>query len=242
MSAVIITGGTRGVGAEVASCLVHAGRPIAVTFHRNRASAGALLARLEPAGVPVIVIRADATNAREMEEAALLAREAIGEISGVVLCASGLERDLPGSLLSAPPCFVEGLVTGRLRAALEPVRAIAPLLVDAGGGTIVFVGFEPSDGTPLGLSAIAAVEAAAEAAMRCVGEELRRFGITTHVIAPSHAPSPELCQAAAHRVPGDCSWGRTGRRLSHDMVAEVLGHLGEQFALDATVAAGQESR
>jgi NAD(P)-dependent dehydrogenase (short-subunit alcohol dehydrogenase family) len=239
MSGIIITEGTRALGARVAFRLVRAGRPVAVTYRGNQADARALLAQLEPAGVPVIMIRADAADGREMEEAALLAREAIGEIGGIVVCATGLKGDPRGGLLARPPSLIEDVMARRLRTVLVPVRAAAPLLVDAGGGTVVFVGIEAAPGAPGRLNGIATADVVAESAMHCLGAELRRFGIRTHLI---RAPGPSVAESwqRAPRAPiGGPEPGPLAKRVcSRDVANEIVALFDARFAVEAVVAGG----
>ena len=66
MKYVLITGGSRGIGAATARLLASRGWGVAVGYHQSEAQAQALAAELSDQGVPALAVRADVADSAQV--------------------------------------------------------------------------------------------------------------------------------------------------------------------------------
>src|SRR3979411_638044 len=65
----LITGGSRGIGAEIAKCVTAHGANVAITYTKGADAAASVVKEIERAGRKAIAIQADATDADAVETA-----------------------------------------------------------------------------------------------------------------------------------------------------------------------------
>ena len=85
MSVVLVTGGSRGIGAEIALACARDGHDVAVNYARDATAAQAVVARIEALGRRALAIQADVAD--EAQVLAMFARidaEAAGPLVGLV--------------------------------------------------------------------------------------------------------------------------------------------------------------
>ena len=236
MSGVVITGGTRGIGAAVAVRLAKAGRPVAATFVANSSAADALAEQIRPTGTPFIALRGDATDADAMRAVAAAAHETLGSIDGLVLCASGLTSHHPGPVIGQQQSDLEEAVLRQLRAALTPIRAITPFMAKAGGGALVFVSASAATATPAGLAVLGTAKAATATILRYLAKEVGPSGIRINVVAPGMVrteASSAVTSAMAVELAARTPLGRIANPA--DVAATIVSLLDAPFTTGATV-------
>jgi NAD(P)-dependent dehydrogenase (short-subunit alcohol dehydrogenase family) len=127
----LITGGSRGIGAETAVALARRGYDVAITYRNKAARAEEVARAVRVLGTRCLVVRCEITNPEGLAD--LSSRLALwtGSLSLLVLNASGgLERDL----LAADPDYPTRV---NCTAQLDLVDSLSPFM--PAGGTIVFV-------------------------------------------------------------------------------------------------------
>lgn len=166
MAVVVVTGASRGVGAETAVALGARGHDVVVNYREKERRAEKVCALVREAGGRAIAVRADVTAA---DGPASLLDAAIAEFGGidtVILNASG------GLELGAEQDYAMRL---NRDAQVAAARAAAQRLRP--GGRIVFVTshqahFSETRPVPAGYEPIAASKLAGERALRALAEEL----------------------------------------------------------------------
>lgn len=127
----LITGGSRGIGAETALALAEAGCDIVLTYRNKAARAEEVAASITQCGQMALPLACDITQAKAVEEMIEQVRRWTEHLDIIVLNASGgLERDL----VAANPDYP--MLINR-DAQLALVAEVLPLL--RSGGVIVFV-------------------------------------------------------------------------------------------------------
>jgi 3-oxoacyl-[acyl-carrier protein] reductase len=81
---VLITGGSRGIGAATAHLLAQAGADIAITYQKNRKAAERVKRDVESLGPECLVIRADASKQRDVKRAVKNVADHFGSIDILV--------------------------------------------------------------------------------------------------------------------------------------------------------------
>jgi 3-oxoacyl-[acyl-carrier protein] reductase len=179
--AAVVTGGSGGLGAAIARMLAERGSDVALTFHRNRAAADAVVDDIEKAGRhgqawPLDLVDEDATL-RFLEEVA----ERFGGIHTLVH-ASGphvdqihLSRVKPSQYRSQLEQEAVGFFN-LLQPALPHLRATQ--------GSIVAVTTAATRRYPVRDGLSAGTKGAIEALVRAIAAEEGRFGIRANCVGP----------------------------------------------------------
>lgn len=127
----LVTGGSRGIGADTCVALAKAGFDVAFTFRNKAARAAEVAGAITAAGAAALPLRCDITVAADLARAVDALRSFTSPLRVVVLNASGgLERDL----LAADPDYPMRI---NRDAQLAVPEAVVPLLDS--GATVVFV-------------------------------------------------------------------------------------------------------
>jgi pteridine reductase len=133
---ILVTAGSRRLGAAIADDLARAGAHVAVTYRSSRSDAEAVQERIEAHGVRSALVAADMARAADARQAPLAAAEALGGLDAVVHSASG--GFAPKPLAELTEDDFETAIGATLRGALFVAQGAAECLSD--GGAIVFVG------------------------------------------------------------------------------------------------------
>ena len=130
-SVALITGGSRGIGAETALALAEAGYDIVLTYRNKAARAEEVAAAITQSGQKALPLACDITQTKAVEELLDQVRKWTNHLDILVLNASGgLERDLVATNPDYPMLINRD-------AQLSLVREVLPLLRP--GSVIVFV-------------------------------------------------------------------------------------------------------
>jgi 3-oxoacyl-[acyl-carrier protein] reductase len=82
---VLVTGGSRGIGAATALLLGQYRARVAVNYYRNEAAAQMVVSTIEKAGGKALAVQADVANAEQVESMVHGVEEALGPIDTLVL-------------------------------------------------------------------------------------------------------------------------------------------------------------
>jgi 3-oxoacyl-[acyl-carrier protein] reductase len=174
---VLITGGSRGIGAEVARQLASADTHVIVNYRQGAAHAEATARAIRSAGGNASTWYADLSD--EADCAAMIDSVAadFGRLDALILSAS----------VGAEPGANPGGAQRRNRDAQRRLALMAIPLMPA-GGRIVFVTshqahFYPYKAVPKGGTAVAASKRAGEATLNAMRPEFRRVGVHLTVVA-----------------------------------------------------------
>ncbi|MEZ5670393.1 MAG: SDR family oxidoreductase [Alphaproteobacteria bacterium] len=136
---------------------------------------------LGPAAAP---LACDLTDAGSVSDAVDRARAAFGPIRAVVHCASAPLAAQPVDEIGA--AAVDAHFRVQVHGLVNILRACAPALREAGGGTVTYLGSTAAHGAPPpGLAAYAAAKAAGAALVRSVAAELAPAGVRGNIVSPS---------------------------------------------------------
>jgi NAD(P)-dependent dehydrogenase (short-subunit alcohol dehydrogenase family) len=133
-SRILVTGGARRLGAELAVDLAAAGADVCITHHR--ADPTATLERVGAHGVAAHAVQADLADPAAAEAAVHAAAELLDGLDGVVHAAAA--GFVPTPLAEITPALFEDAIGATLRGGLFLAKAAAVVLAD--GGAIVYVG------------------------------------------------------------------------------------------------------
>ena len=182
----LVTGGSRGIGACVARLASAAGWSVAVNFRSEEAAAQQVAAAIEAAGGRACALQGDVAVEADVVRVFREAEEALGPLAGVVNNAgidgphcrvTDLEADALTRLLAVN-------VVGLQLCCREAARRMSTRL-GGGGGAIVNVSSMASTiGGRAGAVAYAASKAAVDVFSKGLAKELASEGIRVNVVRP----------------------------------------------------------
>jgi len=189
--AVLITGGTDGLGLALAERLVREGATVAICG-RDHDRLDAAVARVQEAGGDVLGVSADAARAQELVQFVQAAVDRWGRIDGVVHNAG---RSAAGPLEQSDDTAWEQDFELKLMGALRLTRAALPHLKVRGGSAVFTLAMAAkAPGAASGPSSVS--RAAGMALMKSLSKELGPLGIRCNAILIGLIESGQWVRAA----------------------------------------------
>jgi NAD(P)-dependent dehydrogenase (short-subunit alcohol dehydrogenase family) len=233
----LVTGASRGIGAETARLLGASGAHVFVNYREKARRADQVVDDVNRAGGTATAVRADLTDRGAVAAMASMVREQCGRLDVLVLNASGgLERD-------ADPDYALRL---NRDAQLSVVDAVLPLLAQS--GRIVFVTshqahFHREVGTYEEYEPVAASKRAGEDALRARIPELAARGVGLVVVSGDMIEGTITLTLLERARPGIIAARRTqvgGLPTIAEFAAEVVAAVSAPVESGHTVYVGGE--
>jgi 3-oxoacyl-[acyl-carrier protein] reductase len=181
---VLVTGASRGIGAEVAVAAAAEGARVAVHYRTSHEAAERTLARVRDAatGTESGGFEADLRDGAAAE--ALVGRviERFGRIDGLV---NNAGRTLVGPFLETSPDDWDDVLRTDLTAAFHTCRAALPSMVERGSGSIVNVASRLGQMGIAETAAYSAAKAGLIGLTRALAKEFGPRGIRVNAVAPA---------------------------------------------------------
>ena len=178
----LVTGASRGLGAQIARRLGADGWPVAVNYHSDAAGAERVVAEIVAGGGRAAAFRADVTD--EDDVRAMVA--AIGPVQVVVVNATGPQPLAPAEQVSWADHLAQ--LTFFVKSPTLLMQATLPAMKQLGGGRIIQIGSDSFERALPGASAYNAAKGAQLGLTRTWARELGAYGITVNVVAPGWIP------------------------------------------------------
>ena len=230
---IVVTGGSRGIGAATVAALAAGGYDVALGYRQDTAAAERAVARATAAGARCVAVPADVTQADDVERLFAAAAE-LGPVSGLVANA-GLTGHI-ADLADTPVEIIRRVIDVNLTGAVLCARRAAQVMSTArggAGGTIVTVSSAAATlGSAHEYVHYAAAKAGIEALTIGLAKELAGEGVRVNAVAPGivdteiHAAAgrPDRARTAAERIP----LGRAA--LADEIAPAILWLLGPEAA------------
>ena len=181
----LITGGSRGIGAATARLAAARDYAVAITYLANQPAADALIAELTEAGTTAIAIQADAAYEADTVRAFETVERQLGPLTALVNNAAidhhSAVADLDASELER--LFAVN-VTGAMLGCREAVRRMAASRGGRGGAIVNVSSMAATIGGRPGAAAYAATKAAVDAFTIGIAREVADDGIRVNALRP----------------------------------------------------------
>jgi 3-oxoacyl-[acyl-carrier protein] reductase len=217
---ILVTGSSRGIGAEVAVKAAAEGATVAVHYHHGADAAAATLARVRAAGGDGDVFAADIAVGAEAAGLVRAVLERFGRVDGLV---NNAGRTLVGPFLETEPATWDEVIATDLSAAFHTCRAALPSMVERGSGSIVNIASRLGQVGVAETAAYSAAKAGLIGLTRALAREFGPRGIRVNAVAPgvtvTEMTTDLVDSEEGRRRLRDMALGRFGRA---DEVAEAV--------------------
>jgi 3-oxoacyl-[acyl-carrier protein] reductase len=217
---VLVTGGSRGIGAAVVAGAAAEGASVAVHYHRSADGARRVVEAARAAGVDAEPFAADIADGAQAEELVARVTARFGRVDALV---NNAGRTQVGPFLEIEPAEWEAVLRTDLTGAFHTCRAVLPSMVERGAGTIVNVASRLAHMGVAETAAYSAAKAGLIGLTRALAQEFGPHGIRVNAVAPGFTLTEMTTDLAAseegrRRLAG-MPLGRFGRA---DEVAEAV--------------------
>lgn len=217
---VLVTGSSRGIGAEIAVKAAAEGATIAVHYHRSAAGADRTLTRVRASGAEGERFAADLGSGAAAEQLVADVIDRFGRIDGLVNNA-GLTQ--VGPFLEIAADEWDAVLATDLSASFFTCRAALPSMLERGSGAIVNVASRLGQVGVASTAAYSAAKGGLIGLTRALAKEFGPSGIRVNAVAPGFTiteMTAELAEGAeGERRLREMPLGRFGRA---DEVAEAV--------------------
>lgn len=184
-SAALITGGTGGIGLEIAAQMAEAGVPRVAINGRTAERGEAALAKLK-ARVPGCDFHFIAGDPRDYGEAARVIETAVAALGSLDILVSSIPGHLsPQPFHKVPPEAFAEQINSHFGSVINICHAALPHLIERDGGTIINIASDAAKVATPGEAIQGALKAAVVMFSRTLALEASRNGIRVHAITPS---------------------------------------------------------
>jgi 3-oxoacyl-[acyl-carrier protein] reductase len=217
---VLVTGSSRGIGAEVAVKAAAEGAIVAVHYGRSREGAERTLARVRETGSTGDCFAADIADGSAAERLVAEVLERFGRVDGLV---NNAGKTQVGPFLDIDPAEWDEVLRTDLTAAFHTTRAVLPSMLERGSGSIVNIASRLGQ---MGITQTAAYSAAKAGLIGLTRSLAREFG-TRGVRINAVAPGVTLTEMTTDLVDTDAGKARLrdmalGRFGRADEVADAV--------------------
>jgi 3-oxoacyl-[acyl-carrier protein] reductase len=178
---VLVTGSSRGIGAEVAAKAGAEGAIVAVHFNESRDGAERTLARVRDAGGDGDCFSAHLGDGEQAERLVAEVIERFGRIDGLV---NNAGKTQVGPFLEIEPALWDEVIRTDLTAAFHTIRAVLPSMVERGGGSIVNIASRLGQMGVTETAAYSAAKAGLIGLTRALAREFGPTGVRINAVAP----------------------------------------------------------
>jgi 3-oxoacyl-[acyl-carrier protein] reductase len=224
----LVTGGSRGIGAAIASALAEAGAAVAVNYRQRAAEAEAVVAGITSKGGRAIAVAADVSQAAAVTKMIDYVTSALGPID-ILVNNAGIA--IVRGIDDLTEAEFDATISVNLKSAFLCTQAVLPSMRAKKWGRIVNI----SSGAARGAGAIGvhynASKAGMEGLTRGYAARLVKEGITVNAVAPSLIETDMMKGRSdlAARIP----LGRLGQ--SNEVAQAVLMVLGNDYMTGQTI-------
>jgi 3-oxoacyl-[acyl-carrier protein] reductase len=217
---VLVTGSSRGIGAEVAVKAAAEGATVAVHYVRSAEAAEAVVTRARSHGAESQAFAADIGDGQQAEAlvAAVIAR--FGRLDGLV---NNAGQTQVGPFLEIEPAQWDEVIGTDLTAAYHTCRAALPSMVERGSGNIVNIASRLGQMGVTETAAYSAAKAGLIGLTRALAREFGPHGIRVNAVAPgvtiTEMTTDLVDSEEGRRRLRDSALGRFGRA---DEVADAV--------------------
>ena len=197
---VLITGGSRGLGAATAETFADHGADVAISYAASADKAEAVVEKLKAKGVRALAIQSDQADPSSAKP---LIHSVIAEFGKLDILVNNAGIAIQGQMVDDPDLDEEKYNRQwqvNVMGSIFTTRAAAPKLTN--GGRIIFIGSRLGESVPIrGVADYAGTKAALAGYARGIARDLGPRNITVNVVQPGVMPTEMNKEVAEHLPP-----------------------------------------
>lgn len=178
----IISGASRGIGAQTAILFAAEGARVIVNYYQNEAAAQKVVNEITSNGGMASAIQADVTDANQVERMMEILRKTWGDPDILVINAGMHFKVAPFMDLTWED--FSSKYYGEMKSFYNTTKAVIPGMIAKKGGVIVAVSSGLSRHPGMGFSSHSAAKSAVDALVKSLALELGPSGIRVNTVAP----------------------------------------------------------
>jgi NAD(P)-dependent dehydrogenase (short-subunit alcohol dehydrogenase family) len=221
---VLVTGGSRGIGAAIARRLAAAGHPVAVNYTSSPDAAAAVVDAIRAAGGTAHAVGGDVGDAAQIEPMFAAAEAALGKL-GYLVNNAGISGT-PARIDEQDPAALSRLfainVIGTILSTGAAVRRLSTKHGGPGGAIVNIGSVAARTGGLTGIIPYAATKGAIDTFTRGAANELAREGIRVNAVAPGLIKTDMMTAELEQSAGGSIPLGRLGQP---EEIAEAVAYL-----------------
>lgn len=196
---VVVTGGSRGIGAAIVEATIVAGADVAFTFRHSTEAASALSFDLETRhpGQRCLALRCDVADPEAMQQTIDSVLSELGEVDALVHNA-GITRDATFARMS--PAQWNNVIATNLGGAYNAARPLVLHFVKRRSGAIVNVTSIAGINGSSGQANYAASKAGIIGLTKALSKEIAPFGVRVNAVAPGFIATGMIGDMAPERL------------------------------------------
>jgi len=193
----LVTGASRGIGAEIAKALAAEGADVAITYEKSAERAAEVVAAIKAKGRKAVAIKADSADVAAVQASV---EKTVAELGGLDILVNNAGILRFSDLKDISLADIDALLNVNVRAPIVASKAALPHL--GKGGRIITIGSYFADRVPApGLGVYAASKSALTAFTKALARELGPKEVTVNLVQPgsidtdmnpSHGPAADL--------------------------------------------------
>jgi 3-oxoacyl-[acyl-carrier protein] reductase len=197
--AVLITGASSGIGAELARAFGAQGARLALHFNSHADAARALAAEIGQRGPEPALIRGDLSKRGEARRVVQEAADKLGGLDILINNAGGLGERRP--IADVDDALFDFVYDLNVRSVIAATQAAIPYFEKGGGGNVINVGsIAGIDGGGAGASVYATAKAAVHNITRHLARDLAKKKIRVNTVAPGAIATPFHARTPPERL------------------------------------------
>jgi len=178
----IITGASRGIGAESAKALAHHGATVVINYIKSKDKAEELLDEIKKAGGKGMVFQADV---RDQDAVNDMVESTLNEFGKIDVLVNNANINFPiRPFIELTWEQIEAKILGEMKALYNCSQAVLKDMLSRKSGKLIFMSSSLSRFPGFGFSAHAAAKSAMDGMAKVMAMELGPSGITVNVVGP----------------------------------------------------------
>jgi 3-oxoacyl-[acyl-carrier protein] reductase len=177
----LVTGASKGIGRSIALAFAREGADVAGTYHPSEPHPSDVAAAIEAAGRQSLLLPCEVADEASVQAAVRQTIERLGRID-VLVTNAGFAEETPVAAMTVDQ--FDRMVSVHLRGTFLCVRAVLPVMIERGAGTIITMASQLAYIGAEGLAHYAAAKAGIVAFTKSLAREVCRQGVRVNGIAP----------------------------------------------------------
>jgi 3-oxoacyl-[acyl-carrier protein] reductase len=195
---VLVTGGARGIGAEVAVHAARLGARVAVGYLASGEAAERVVARIASDGGTAVAVGGDVADPDAAAAVVARVEDRLGPIDGLVTAAAIMAT---GDFLETPIAEWDRMLRGDLYSVIHTCRAVLPGMIERGAGAIVNVSSRLAIVGAADAAPYAAAKAAVVSLTRSLALAYGPAGVRVNAVSPGTTDT-DMGRAVIHSPAG----------------------------------------